>query len=330
MLKSVLNTQDVSIDTKFYNIEESYFNMGLDFILESQKEFNEANKSFYKSVSNGVLLNEATSEFVNNISTIIDRFIKFIRSLVDKFIKYIQSIFNTEKFIKENKKYINEFTSSMEFEESIFNYSFDDRIPVTTVSTDFLSDFRSIDSSTDMKLLYDQLQEKLANQFYNTFRAEVLGLNNEYIDISEYYSELSRVYRSGMDEKENTIITYGLAKQALDRFLDYRSIENSIKTKRTYIEKEYNLIRDEIRSKFKFKPQDNVYVSADNSINLPKNQVTYTNLFVKAKVSQIEEMCKIHTMAFSAKLDALKECYLQDRAISLKALRKITTLRRID
>ena len=34
-------------------------------------------------------------------------------------------------------------------------------------------------------------------------------------------------------------------------------------------------------------------------------------------------MCTIHSLAFSAKLDACKECYAQDKALLYKALKQI-------
>ena len=47
------------------------------------------------------------------------------------------------------------------------------------------------------------------------------------------------------------------------------------------------------------------------------------DLYTKAKVDQITEFSNIHTLAFSAKLDALKESYKQDRALLYTALLKI-------
>ena len=47
------------------------------------------------------------------------------------------------------------------------------------------------------------------------------------------------------------------------------------------------------------------------------------DLYTKTKVDQITEFSNIHTLAFSAKLDALKESYKQDRALLYTALLKI-------
>ena len=47
------------------------------------------------------------------------------------------------------------------------------------------------------------------------------------------------------------------------------------------------------------------------------------DLYTKIKVDQITEFSNIHTLAFSAKLDALKESYKQDRALLYTALLKV-------
>ena len=46
-------------------------------------------------------------------------------------------------------------------------------------------------------------------------------------------------------------------------------------------------------------------------------------MYMKAKVTQVNQMSSIHSMAFSAKLQAAKDCFVQNKAILYKALAKI-------
>ena len=74
---------------------------------------------------------------------------------------------------------------------------------------------------------------------------------------------------------------------------------------------------------------------SDNDITYEKNRGSGTNkqitnviynkidMYMKAKVTQVQQMSSIHTMAFSAKLQAAKDCFVQNKSILYKALSKI-------
>ena len=47
------------------------------------------------------------------------------------------------------------------------------------------------------------------------------------------------------------------------------------------------------------------------------------DMYMKAKVTQVQQMSSIHTMAFSAKLQAAKDCFVQNKSMLYKALSKI-------
>ena len=47
------------------------------------------------------------------------------------------------------------------------------------------------------------------------------------------------------------------------------------------------------------------------------------DMYMKAKVNQVQQMSNIHTMAFTAKIQAAKDCFVQDKKILYKALAKI-------
>ena len=50
--------------------------------------------------------------------------------------------------------------------------------------------------------------------------------------------------------------------------------------------------------------------------------MTQIDVYVRAKIDQIQEYSNIHLLAFGAKLDAMKECLNQDRNVLYVALRK--------
>ena len=72
---------------------------------------------------------------------------------------------------------------------------------------------------------------------------------------------------------------------------------------------------------------DDITYEKDKSIGTNKQitNVIYNkiDMYMKAKVTQVQQMSSIHTMAFSAKLQAAKDCFVQNKSILYKALSKI-------
>ena len=66
-------------------------------------------------------------------------------------------------------------------------------------------------------------------------------------------------------------------------------------------------------------------LSVDTSVgtNVPGDLLIQLDVYTKNKVDEIQEISNIHALAFSAKLDALKCCYKQDRALLYTALSKV-------
>ena len=73
----------------------------------------------------------------------------------------------------------------------------------------------------------------------------------------------------------------------------------------------------------------NAYASANmeklSNTSVKANSDIYNkiDLYMRAKVTQIQTMSSIHTQAFSAKLQAAKDNFVQNKQILYKALSKI-------
>ena len=61
----------------------------------------------------------------------------------------------------------------------------------------------------------------------------------------------------------------------------------------------------------------------NDDLDLDNETMQQLNLYVKLVTEQVIKMTTIHSLAFSYKLDALKESYKQDRALLYTALLKI-------
>jgi DNA-binding protein YbaB len=110
--------------------------------------------------------------------------------------------------------------------------------------------------------------------------------------------------------------------------MNYNKAISEIKKYQSNVEKEYKALKNSIEEMQKTNYKDG---KSSVSILFPGEEtpinVTYSNelmnsinTWCKAKVNQVQEITNIHSLAFSAKLDAVNNCYKQDKAVLYQAL----------
>ena len=130
-------------------------------------------------------------------------------------------------------------------------------------------------------------------------------------------------------------------RQSLNRFLEYKKTKSNVERDQKNIDEAYNKVKKQIQDVVKRNgdlsvsaflnklPSDNNIESiegqsvSNDGLTMSGEIMAQINMYVKAKVDQIQECSNIHILAFSAKLDAMKECYIQDRNILYTALSRI-------
>ena len=179
---------------------------------------------------------------------------------------------------------------------------------------------------------------------YDQFRAEILSKTG-YISNEDYSEELFRVFRNDSLDTENITVDTSYLRRAKERYFGYDKAKSAVKRNHDNIKREYEKIEKQVRDITK----NNANLSTAAFLNrLPdgENGVkslgissldgAYVNngmvtgdfmasfdVYVKDKADMIQEMSNLHALAFSAKLDALKDCYKQDKATLYTALSKI-------
>lgn len=199
---------------------------------------------------------------------------------------------------------------------------------------------------------YEALTDRLED-WYDEFRGLVINQQGYPISSSEYDEELKRVFRNDSIEPIQITIDSTAVNKAYQEFHNYNDLIHSIEKNRKKIENDYQRLEkalevcskkekdgDGIFFKFNLSSVTNNYANtqmsnfSDTDITFNKNDKSnnkkITNLiynkidmYMKAKVSQVQQMSSIHTMAFSAKLQAAKDNFVQNKAILYKALAKI-------
>lgn len=345
--------------------DESYFDSTCGFLADINEEFGNNTKILYRSIlesdDNNIVINEAFDDFFSKVKEIIDKIIEFIRSLVNRFITSLHKFFGSDKYIIKHKKDFDKFKKEHEFSFIGYNYTIKPDVPSITPLETFNDEFvygsheagdtlrekfkkindKNIkdndykDNSTEvmaaMEEYYNDLIRDLENDYYDKFRARVLG-RDKPIEYSDYADELFIEYRDGTSDTEEIQANALYVKKCLAEFIDNNKIIDDVKKYRKSVEDEYTKLKKNIKSM-----QEKTYKNGNSfmSITLGDNDdpvyisyndnrlINIINTWLKAKVNQVQEISNIHTLAFSAKLDAITARFRQDKSVLYKALNNI-------
>lgn len=199
-----------------------------------------------------------------------------------------------------------------------------------------------INAALDTRLT--QLNDNL-DDFYETFRGQVIGKNEKY-DSNEFPNVLFSFFRNEEDTPSNITIDATYVSEAYRRFDKYKDTVKSIEKTQKEIIKNYEALEKYLDKMIKLTKADkentlsissassNTYVSTQidklGGITDLKDKKVYDtstfdkmNNYLKVQSSKVNQMCSIHTQAFSAKLEAAKDQFKQDKKILYKALNQI-------
>lgn len=345
-----VNVLESTMDT---DTDHSFFIESLNFLVEMKEEYNTHNKKFYKTIleSQGEfsIINEGFNEFFNMIKSIIEKIINFVKKLFNRFITLIMGMVSSEKYIRRNKDYLSKFDSKYNFNYDGFKFTFSGNVPSLSALTTFNKSFdelkleekndndnlsslmgsaKEADTSKAANALrqkYDELLDNLQDNIYDVYRGQTIG-TSESISQSEYAEELFKIFRDGETRKSKIEINSSKVMECYDRFDKYEKTTDKVKKDKNQIEKDYTNLKKKIESSLKREANGvHVFTHKDSDkLNIADKDVINTlDLFVKAKANEIQELSNIHIMAFSAKLDAMRDCFKQDKNILYKALGKI-------
>ena len=346
IVENAINTNNVLVNS---SIEESYFTDTLRFLTESTRELNNYKKELYVNILESgedyEIITESFSDFFTKAKEIIIKFLKYIKSLFDRFITSLHKFVNSEKHLIKNKDKFKKFNINHEFDFEGYIFTFNDNIPSIEAEAAFKKDFVELDfdeilKEQDPKKVVDiinsqhsKLKDELNNDRYNVFRQEVIMADSP-IYSEDFIQELSAVYRNGAYSKEDITIDQTEVLKSLSRIENYKNFETSIKKTKDKIEREYDKVKKSIENMVKRNKDADVnkllsieingeYDGYSAPVQVSSEALAKIDLFLKTKVSEVLELSNIHALAFSYKLDAVHECYRQDKQILYRALNKI-------
>ncbi len=322
------------------DLEESYFITAMEFIKNRNTEINECKMELYKSISEATetyVINEAFSLFFGKINDIIDKFLKFIASLVKRFSTVLSKIVDSNRYLVKHKKEFENFSEIDNFKFNGFYYTIVPNVPASNiVAGEFNKDlFDELYNTTSSTIGMDDVTNginKIENFDYSDFRGKIIGKDYK-ISESEFAAELFKVYRSNKSETDDIYVDRSIVNKALDEFINFRDKRREIEEDNKNIVKEYDKIKKQVKEITKRNGDLNAYAFTNafpGMKNIDNNNgyvsgdlMARVDVYIKAKCDQITQYSNIHTLAFTAKLDAIKESYIQNRSMLYTALLKI-------
>ena len=331
------------------DLSESYFESAVKFITESHTEMTNAKMTLYKSLSEATtdtVVLESFSDFFSSVKDIIVKFLKFIKRLFERFLATLNKFISSDTFIKKNKDTILKFNSDCEFDMTGYNFTFEPNVPVasaiTSITDDLFADLKTVSngelSAENIKAINDRYSYD--EDYYDDFRGKVLNRDGDKITATDFQEELFRAFRDDSLEIETITVDPAKVMDSYRRFSNFKETKKQAEREQHNIEKEYNNLKDEIK---KLSNKGILNVSAilgfigdvsnitkidGQSISGISNNTGYQSsselaiafdIFAKNKADQVQRCSDIHVLAYSAKLDAIKECFKQDKALLYKA-----------
>lgn len=329
-LSSIVETSDT--------FNESYISSVFTYLTEMYNEYREADKEFYRSLyeaNSMVAINESFADFFGKIKDVLNKFLKYIKSLFDRFNTTLHRMIGSDKYLLKNEETLNKFNTDCEFEYDGYTFTISELIPELDTHVNFEGlldiDWKSIgkndkDNKKLIKEKLDKLKNALENDYYDDVRAGVLGLKDP-IRESDYTDELFKIFRDGDNNSHIFTVTSSVVRTSYTGLKDYKNIESNVKNKKREIEDKYKKIQNRVDKMINVTLKDKRYqVSVDgynDDLDLDNETMQQLNLYVKLVTEQVIKMTTIHSLAFSYKLDALKDKMMQDKKILYIAMNKV-------
>jgi len=327
------------------DMEESYYLRTVDFVNEQIRDLTESKLTLYKAISEStsdVVVLESFSDFFAKVRDIIEKFLKWIKSIYQRFVNALNSFVNNDKYIAKHKKDLDKFKDADEFKITGYEFTFSPNIPDPNAGLDWSNDLvKDLIGDANGAIGAEQVKAAIGRldreAEYDKFRATLLGFT-DVITSAQYNEELFRIYRNGEIDTDEITVDASYVRIAKNRYFDFAKTKKDIEAQMKRLDDAYRhleknikditsrggaLTPEELVKKFPEPDKTRIDNSELKGVGISSEFLYQLDVYIKNKCEQIQEFSNIHAMAFSAKLDAVKDCYKQDRATLYGALGKI-------
>ena len=328
------------------NMDECYFSSSIKIIKKMNEAFTNYKIAMYKTLSfaesNQMLLESFTDYYVQAESIISDA-IKFLENKMESFFNTMEAFIAENKAIIEHKKaLLEEIKHYQDDSRELHTFTIDNNTPNIGALENFnaslfeelfkpqITDFNA--ESISRTVGATELEED-----YKRFRSNILNLADENISEQEFARALYRVFRNN-NGMEDANITEVEIKNMAEVWFGFNEIKSSLKEDLNAIKNSYEAILKKISTISKnnsglsigaftsLLPGDVGVEKIDghdidkSGAMMSSNMMLELDVYCKAKLDQLHKYTDIILMAMTAKMDAIKDMYMEYRACLYDAI----------
>lgn len=337
----ILSRNDLYVsqsNTIILSEDTSLFSYGVECITETDNQLRTMLLDIYKDsiISEGVLDKLKNFDFIKIIKYIIKLFKDMLDKLIQRFVYLMTQLNYSDRSITKRKKEIENYDGTVEINFEHYNYTnLDANIPDPNLFLNFkeeyeitMEDLKNIGKSSDTKEEFirkineynSKIELEISNGYYNKIRKQIVdssGMNydNNVVTVENYATKLFACFRHGVNNPITGKITLSndMIKDSLHRFINSKDIIHKVEKQRRKIQD----VCDKVVSNLEKKTAKD-FLSTDGKLDYDLEYAV--NNVLKTKAGQLTENCNIYILAFSAKLDAIKEAVITDKKILYKVL----------
>lgn len=344
---SVINRDLSSHDIAF--AESSIYSDTIIKINELADDRLNASIKLYRTIhenDSDIAILESFSEYYAQASDIIKESMRFMEDKLDEFDDYMRNFISNDKNIQAHREKLKNNIKFYKDDGTHEDYTY-----VINGDIPNKSALRLFDANLFTNVISPQVNDLSVNSFrqaieaidieqdYRKFRGAILGTNDE-LSISEFGRAVFRAFRNNSHE-EKLIIDTESAKNIIEEWFDYSYVSRGLHAELKAISNAFDNILNQIAKVSKNNNNMDLatftgllpgdieveYVDGHEIDNyakiLPGDLMLQIDSFCKIKLDQLQMYTNIVIMVFSAKLDAIKAKYEQNRMIILDICRAL-------
>lgn len=338
--------------TFYYELNKNFYKT----VLESYGDFYVINEAFEGFIDK---VKEIIKKFLEFIKRVFNEFIARLNGMFrsEKYLK--KHLKDLNKFTSDHEfeysgyefKHIRDDAPNIEVFDLIMGTGgADGFLPSGTV------EYKNDDQlGNRIKSAYDKLKDDLNEDYYDKVRGLLINATGG-VSASDFPDELFAYFRDDSSDRSEFTVDSSKVIKAKTEFENYQDLRKGIEKTKKKIEREYEDTRkalekvihtsgnqvdlatsnrlaaqslglyDSTSDTSRERDMDHEENQADIKVsgkNTAAEIRSTIDLFVKAKVSQVQMLSNIHSQVFSAKLEAAKDEFIQNKTILYRALYKV-------
>ena len=318
----------------------SIFGYGLSMVQESNNEIRNMLSGIYESTIDD--MNVYHENFKNafnakfEFSTMVDKIFSMFKMILGKIYSKAKELFSKivtkDKIITKYEDTIRRYRKPLNIQMDHYNYTYSGAdISLTNLKTTFSDeylelqgDIKNIFNSNNTDIEIDKALDKLRDNiqkdiniggYYDKKRASVFCHSSGSISEDNYDIELSKTFRNGATMPSGLPITIQEIHHAISEYYDLDTILKKLASD-----------KDDMIEACEKAKKDILKVSIGNiklHYSISKDIEFDINKILKLKCGQLTECCNIYSIAYSSKVDAVKESLIQDKKIIFETISDI-------